>query len=386
MLWFLIGLATLMALLSLRGESARAAYYRTSLNAQPPAVMPPVTVIVPVKGLEEGLRQNLASLAALHYPDYELLVVARAADDPGLRVAPASARIVIAGDGPPDTGEKIVNLLAGVASARPQSTVFAFADSDGRYPAKWLTALVTALETPGTGASTGYRWHIPESTAVWPLLRSVWNAVIAGGMGPGDNRFCWGGATAIRRETFFRINVPAWWRGAVSDDYRLSEAVHAAGLKVTFTPGALAASTDSTTATEFLSWSRRQMMITRFYAPGLWRLALFAHVVYCSSMIAALYLHSQGYTLAGAALVLQLAIGNFKAIRRLDLARAAMPQYDAWFRSNRLRHTALTVFGTWLWLYACLASGISDTITWRGYRLRLRRMAPPVASPNPSAQ
>ena len=34
-------------------------------------------MIVPVKGQDEGLRENLAALAALDYPDYELIVVAR---------------------------------------------------------------------------------------------------------------------------------------------------------------------------------------------------------------------------------------------------------------------------------------------------------------------
>lgn len=366
-----------MALLSLRGEAARAAYYRDCLRARAPEKLPAVTVIVPVKGLEDGLRENLASLAALRYPDYELLVVARAADDPALGVAPAAARVVIAGDGPADTGEKINNLTAAVAAARTESTVFAFADSDGRYPAGWLTALVMALETPGTGAATGYRWHIPLRGGLWPLLRSVWNAVIAGGMGPGDNRFCWGGATAIRRETFSRVNVPAWWRGAISDDYRLSEAVHAAGLRITFAPGALVASTDSTTASEFLPWARRQMMITRFYAPRLWQLALFAHVVYCGGMAAAVVLLTQGHWPAGAALLAQVVAGNFKAVRRLELARAAMPIYDRWFRENSMTHAAWTVAGTWLWLYACVASALSDTIEWRGYRLRLRRVPTP---------
>ena len=39
----------------------------------------PVTLIVPVKGYDEGLRENLAALAALDYPDYELIVAAHAA-------------------------------------------------------------------------------------------------------------------------------------------------------------------------------------------------------------------------------------------------------------------------------------------------------------------
>ena len=59
--------------------------------------LPPVTVIVPVKGYDEGLRENLAALAALDYPDYELIVAANWAEDiPVRRAAGASQRGAVA--------------------------------------------------------------------------------------------------------------------------------------------------------------------------------------------------------------------------------------------------------------------------------------------------
>ena len=60
-------------------------------------------------------------------------------------------------------------------------------------------------------------------------MRGVWDAVATSSLGPGDNRFAWGGATAIRKEIFFEARVPDYWQGALSDDYALGEAVHAAG-------------------------------------------------------------------------------------------------------------------------------------------------------------
>ena len=96
------------------------------------------------------------------------------------------------------------------------------------------------------GASTGYRWYAPEPPDFWSLMRSVWNAPIGGTLGPGDNRFAWGGAMAIRREVFQSIKVPEVWKNAVSDDYALSAAVHAAGLRIAFAPGAMVVSPDHT--------------------------------------------------------------------------------------------------------------------------------------------
>lgn len=377
LLWFIIGLAVLLSLLSLRGESAREQYYLRMTGEQQRGPTPSASVIVPVKGLDEGLKENLASLAALDYPDYELIVIAKSNADLPQPAVPDRARVLLAGEGDPSTGEKINNLLAAVAEVRPDTELLVFADSDGRVSPQWLRALAAALAEPGVGAATGYRWHLPEHASLWPMLRSVWNAVIAGGMGPGKNNFVWGGATAIKLQTFRDLNVPAWWQGAISDDYRLSQALRHAGLRIAFAPGALVASTDSTTAFEFLAWSRRQMMITRFYSSALWKLALFAHVVYCIAMAGAAWLAFQGNAAAIAALVIQLGIGWWKGHRRIAMARIAMPQWHAWFDRHAALHVALVPIGTWLWLWSALAASFSDTIEWRGYRLKLRTLPIP---------
>jgi cellulose synthase/poly-beta-1,6-N-acetylglucosamine synthase-like glycosyltransferase len=377
MLWLPVILALLLAVASLKGERARAAYYRARLTRDTPTATPPATVIVPVKGVDEGLSENLTALAELDYPDFELIVVARSEQDVPPGVTPPGARLVLAGKPQGQESEKIHNLLEAVGQARPASGIFVFADSDGRVPRGWLRALAAALEEPGAGAATGYRWHLPAGGGFWSLLRSAWNAAIAGGMGPGENRFAWGGATAIRRETFARARVADYWKDAVSDDYRLSEAVHDLGFRVVFAPGALVASTGRTGVGELLEWVRRQLMITRFYAVKLWILALVAHAIYCSAMIAAVLLMAQGSRLAGAALVVPIGIGMWKAARRLRLARLALPEHEPWFRRWGWAHVLLTPLATWLWLYAAAAAGVSNRIRWRGCSYRLRFLAKP---------
>jgi cellulose synthase/poly-beta-1,6-N-acetylglucosamine synthase-like glycosyltransferase len=152
---------------------------------------PPATVIVPVKGEDEGLRANLLSLATLDYPDYELIVCAQSARDIPPGVLPPRVRVVLAGSGDPNTSEKILNLLAAVRQARGISSVFAFADSDGSVPKGWLQALVAPLSECDVGAATGYRWYAPEPPHFWSALRAVWNGAIAGRLNPGDSPFAW---------------------------------------------------------------------------------------------------------------------------------------------------------------------------------------------------
>ena len=374
MLWVLIGLALLLGLLSLSGDRARAAWVVERLAFRlPDAECLPATVIVPVKGADEGLAENLAALAALDYPDYELIVAAGEADDVPAGALPARARLVIAG--PPrdeETGGKINNLLAGVAAARPGSRVLAFADSDGRVRPGWLRALAGPLQQGTVGAATGYRWHIPARAGFWPMLRSAWNAVIAGGFGPGKNGFVWGGAMAIRRETFLAARVADYWRGAVSDDFRLAEAVLDAGLRIAFAPGAMVAARDHAGAGEFAEWIARQMKITRAYRPKLWWLGLVAHLIYCGAMVAAAYL-------APVALAAQLALGAIKGRNRAAIASSCFPEDDAWFRRNGWVYAWSSPLVTWIWLYSFLASAFSRRIVWRGRAHVLRSPGKPGA-------
>ena len=369
--WFFAGPAVLLAILSLRGERRRAAYVRRRLSEAPPAQLP-VTLIVPVKGEDEGLERNLAALAAQDYPDYELMVVARAAADIPPGVLPSSVRVLLAHGADPETGEKVQNLAAAVRMARPSSEIFAFADSDGRPGRGWLRALAAPLSEPGVGATTGFRWFTPEPADFWSLTRGVWDAVAFGRLGPGDNAFAWGGAMAIRKQTYLGAGVEDAWKRQVSDDYSLAGAVHRAGLEIAWAPGATTPCLDHTGARDFFSWMRRQMLLTRFYAPGLWRPALTAHVVYCAGMAAALAAACAGNRTALVALAGQLLPGMVKGLNRARTAAACLPESRGWFRRYGWTHGALVPLGTWLWLAALIASAFGDKIEWRGNRYSLR--------------
>jgi cellulose synthase/poly-beta-1,6-N-acetylglucosamine synthase-like glycosyltransferase len=370
--WFFVGPALLLAILSLRGERKRAAYVERRL-AETPGDLPSVSVIVPVKGEDEGLRENLAALAAQDYPDYELLVVAHSAADIPPGVLPDHVRVVLAHGDDPSTGEKVQNLEVAVVAARKCSRVFAFADSDGRVSRRWLRALVAPLAEPGVGASTGYRWFTPVPPTFWTLMRCVWDAVALSRLGPGDCGFAWGGAMAIRRKTFHELDIGAHWKNTVSDDYALSAAVRAAGLTIAFAPGALVPCYEHITAGRLFAWMRRQMTITRVYNGRLWWLALIAHFFYCGGMAASIVASIRGSRLAEWALIAQLSPGMLKGLNRATLAKAALPECEAWFKRHQWVHAMWVPLATWLWLVALVSSAFGNTIHWRGNRYKLRR-------------
>lgn len=332
---------------------------------------PPCTLILPVKGLEEGLLDNLRSVCAQDYPDLEILVVARDADDPAVdAIRPllgARAKLVIAGPGPAHTGEKIGNLLAAIAAARPESEVLAFADSDGRLGPGWLRALVAPLADPKVGAATGFRWYFPERAGAWSIVRSVWNSTVAGNFGGARAPFAWGGATALRRTTFAQAQVGERWIGSVSDDLSLTGAVRATGAEIAFSPGAMVASVGECGAREFFGWAVRQLMITRVYAPSVWLrgLRVHGHALYCAAMLFGALAACRGAGWALPLLLAALAPSIGRGLLRARAARLLFPDHQAWLARHGWSYSLLIPLVQWVWLAVWARSAFGRRIRWR---------------------
>jgi hypothetical protein len=266
--------------------------------------------------------------------------------------------VVLAGAERHKSHERIENLLAGVQASRKQSEILAFADVYGRVTAHWLHALVAPLSEANVGVSSGFCWFAPEPPGFWSLLRSVWSAPIAGRLGPGDNPFAWAGSMAIQKEMFFELRIPSSWRESTSESGTVARAVHRAGLRIAFAPGAVAAFTGRISMRAFLDWARCQLALARLYVPRLWWEALVAHFIYCGGMAAAITASLKGSRGAEWVLVAQLGLGMLKGVNRATLAKAELPEYEAWFKRHAWVHTLWVPLATWLWLGILAASAL----------------------------
>jgi ceramide glucosyltransferase len=386
--YFFAAIVIWLGIISFRGGLRFAAYVRSQLAQAPADYSPFATVIVPFRGREDGLEKNLAALFEQFYPAYEVLFVTDSETDSALEViqkviktksSTAAARVLIAGAAV-DCGQKVHNLRAAVNHVDARTEVLVFVDSDARPGQNWLRSLVAPLVDHGLGAATGYRWFVPGKGGFASQLRSVWNASIASALGPDrKSNFCWGGSTAIRRETFAQLRVRECWQGSVSDDFTMTRVLGEVKLPIHFVPACLVVSPGDCGLTELLEFSNRQLKITRAYAAHLWRPVLLGSALFCLVffggilLVAARALSGLSFAIPLALLVIIFLLGAAKAFVRFRAVTMALPGEHSNWRRDLVAQMLLWPLASLLYLYNALAATFSRQITWRGITYELDR-------------
>ncbi|QYO64525.1 glycosyltransferase [Leptolyngbya sp. 7M] len=293
------GLLVWFSYRSFRGGMDYLSYFKKESGNTPTIYLPFVSVIAPIKGVDDGLRENLSALATQNYPSFEVIFVVDDAQDPAVSIVKGlsetipkslSTKLIVARKATA-SAQKAENLREGVLHTDSRSDAFVFVDSDARPSSEWLRSLIRPLNDTTIGATTGYRWYISETATFASELRGMWNASIASALGPNqDGNFCWGGSMAMRRDTFEKLKISERWRNIVSDDFAVTTVLREAGLRIKFVPQALTASIGNCSVAELFEFTNRQMKITRVYAQNLWLLSFFGSGLFTVVVIAATYI------------------------------------------------------------------------------------------------
>lgn len=379
--YFLAVVLVFLSYKSFRGGQAYLNYVRSELKKDRPEFTPYVTIFAPCRGLEGELKINLAALFSQNYPEYEIVFVTGDADDPCVPVIEElraefpniHSRLIFAGVAE-NEGQKVYNLREAVPHASNKSEVFVFVDSDARPGTDWLRLLVAPLSDETIGAATGYRWFISRRRNFSSEFQSVWNASVASALGANaKNNFCWGGSTAIRRETFERINMRERWRGTLSDDFAVTSAMKGNSLDVHFVPQCLTASFEDCTFRGLLEFSTRQMKITRVYAPNFWKMSFIGSALFNLVMISSILLMILKIAIVGPLIVFLLVVilSTGKSCLRLKAVRLVLTEHASAVRKQILTQNIFWILAPALFLYNCVAALLSRKIVWRGITYEL---------------
>lgn len=387
--YFFAAISIWLGLLSLRGGVRFVRYVQSELSKEYPAYTPFVTVFMPLRGIDDGLSENINAIFAQDYPAYEIIFVVDRADDSALAVVEEARRsfagvvgpvmqFVVAGPAI-DQGQKVHNLIFAIDHAHPQSEIFAFVDSDARPKSVWLRSLVAPLSDESVGATTGYRWFVPARGGIASHMQSVWNASIASALGAnGQKNFCWGGSTAISRTTFESCKISEHWRGTVSDDFAMTRALHKAGLPIKFVPQCLTPSFEDCTLRELIEFTTRQLKITRAYAAHLWKSVFIGSAIFVLTFFGGMTLvivraamHASFATPLFLLLII-FAMGAMKSHLRLRAVAAIINDERAHSFTSTVAHITLWPVASALYLYNAVAAAVSRRIIWRGITYQLK--------------
>ena len=267
----------LMTLVATARHRRRARVAQAAADATPSTLLPPVTIFKPVHGMEEQLAVNLESFFQQDYPDFEVILGVRDAENPAAKIAEEirarypyiSSRIVVSGQ-PTRPNAKVFSLEKMIAAS--SRSHFIISDSDVRVDPDFLRNAIPPLLDPKAGLVTCMYRGIPASD-FWSSLEALGLSVeMSSGVMVADMmegmRFALGPAMAVRRDAIDAIGGIATVADYYSDDFELGNRIWAKDYRVILSHHIVRNVLTSRSALRTLGDQLRWMKSTRYSRPA----------------------------------------------------------------------------------------------------------------------
>jgi ceramide glucosyltransferase len=338
------------------------------LEASASGTLPPISLLKPIKGLEEGLEQNLESYFRQDYPGaFEIVFSAEELDDPGMHVArtvaarhPDVPTRFVASD--PDFGlnPKVANLAGALAAASHDLVLQS--DANTRAKPDYIRRIVSELLAEdasllssvvvGVGEeSVGAAFENLHLTAL--IGTSTCTALHVAGV-----TCVIGKSMLFRRSELASLGGLRRVRSILCEDFILGRTYQEAGKRVVLSTTTIQNVNVANPVERFLSRHSRWLKMRAVIHFGSFVLDLFANpTAWALVAVVASGGHEVALIALGAALTFKLLVDG----ALLHISRG---------EPMKLRHLLLSpvkdllIWGTWFY---CL---FSRSVTWRGRKLR----------------
>ena len=237
---------------------------------------PPVSILKPLKGLERGAYDNLASFCRLDYPEYEILFAVDDERDPAIPVIErvihdfprVSIRLVI-GSAIHATNNKVAKLCRLLPEARHELLVMS--DGDIRVKSDYLRCVVSPFRDPSVGAVTCLYRGMADPN-LWSELEGLnlttdWLASTLVARKLEGVKFALGATIAVTRSRLAEIGGFEALADCAADDYELGRRIAACGYRVELVPCPIQTLCASGTARQFFLHHLRWGVVIRQCRP-----------------------------------------------------------------------------------------------------------------------
>ena len=325
----------------------------------------PVSILKPIRGMDVGFRDAIASHANLE-GECEILCGVSSLDDPALAVLRQFPRVRVI-----ECKTKTPNRKAGALvdlAAQARYPVLVVNDADIRVPTDYLARVTAPLSDPSVGLVTSlYRAAAETFPARFEGLGITTDfapSTLVARM-VGVDEFALGSTLAFRRADLGRIGGFAAVAGYLADDYQLGHRLHSLGLKCVLSD-----------------------LIVDTHLGGGWKDVWRHQVRWARTIRVSKFAGYLGLPVTFATFwaILCAAAGEWRIAAAVLAARMLMAIESGWFvmRSRDVLKLWWAVplrdlFGAAVWVVALFG----NSVIWRGQRLRLDREGRIVTPPDP---
>jgi len=236
--------------------------------------LPPVSILKPLKGVDDRLLSNLAAFCRLDYPEYEVIFCLQGASDPALRVArkvkeahPDRQISIVVSECRKGRNPKVNNMMPGYAAARYPYVLIS--DSNVAPASGYLREAMSHFRDPRVGLVTHLVRGVGARTLGARLESQHLNTFILPSVCLLDAMFSLqcvvGKSMLMRRDDLDALGGLAGVKDYLAEDYILGERFRKAGWKVAVSSSPVDTVNVYRTVRQFLSrharWNRMRFSI-----------------------------------------------------------------------------------------------------------------------------